>query len=51
VKAVSDAAADAESKIDANQGWSPKETPRSATRAESLGIDLALIEFSIVKGS
>jgi L-alanine-DL-glutamate epimerase-like enolase superfamily enzyme len=44
VNAVRDAAPDAELKIDANQGWSAKETFRFASRVESLGIDLALIE-------
>lgn len=44
VEAVREAAPSAELKIDANQGWSPKETYRFATEVEGRGIDLALIE-------
>jgi L-alanine-DL-glutamate epimerase-like enolase superfamily enzyme len=44
VEAVRDAAPDAALTVDANQGWSPKETYRFASRIESLGIDLSLIE-------
>lgn len=44
VEAVAEAAPDAVLKIDANQGWTSKETARFANRIASRGIDLELIE-------
>ncbi|GAA0248673.1 dipeptide epimerase [Haladaptatus pallidirubidus] len=44
VAAVHDAAPDAELAVDANQGWTPKETVRFADELESQGIDCSLIE-------
>lgn len=44
IVAVHDIVPDAVLKIDANQGWSPKETKRFAAAVETRGIDLALIE-------
>lgn len=44
VVAVSEAAPDAELTVDANQGWTPKETERFATALEDRGVDLALLE-------
>jgi L-alanine-DL-glutamate epimerase-like enolase superfamily enzyme len=44
VAAVAGAAPDVALTIDANQGWSPKETARFAERATDRGIDLDLIE-------
>jgi len=44
VAAVADAAPDAALKVDANQGWTPKETARFADEVRARGIDLELIE-------
>ncbi|WP_049971800.1 dipeptide epimerase [Haladaptatus cibarius] len=44
VEAVHDAAPDAELAVDANQGWTPKETIRFAEELESRGIDCSLVE-------
>lgn len=44
VKAVHDATPKAELKVDANQGWSPKETARFAKELSECGIELELIE-------
>lgn len=44
VAAVANAAPDAALKVDANQGWSPKDTVRFAERVSDRGIDLDLIE-------
>lgn len=44
VVAVREAAPDAELKVDANQGWTPKETAAFADGVADHGIDLALIE-------
>ncbi|WP_435181431.1 dipeptide epimerase [Halorussus sp. AFM4] len=44
VAAVADVAPDAALKVDANQGWSPKETARFAEELRTRGIDLDLIE-------
>lgn len=44
VKAVHDAAPKAELKVDANQGWSPKETTWFAKELGDYGIELELIE-------
>lgn len=44
VVAVSEAAPEAELKIDANQGWTPKQTVEFADAVDDRGIDLELIE-------
>lgn len=44
VTAIRDAAPDAALKVDANQGWSPKETALFANRIAERGIHLELIE-------
>jgi L-alanine-DL-glutamate epimerase-like enolase superfamily enzyme len=44
LRAVRDAAPEAALKVDANQGWTPKETVRFAGRAADAGVDLELIE-------
>ena len=44
VAAVRDVAPDAEIKVDANQGWTPKEAIQFATRARTCGFDLELLE-------
>jgi L-alanine-DL-glutamate epimerase-like enolase superfamily enzyme len=44
VAAVADAAPDAALKVDANQGWTPKETARFAAAVQGRDIDLGLIE-------
>ncbi len=44
VEAVHEGAPDAELAVDANQGWTPKETARFADELESRGIDVSLIE-------
>ncbi|ELY38856.1 dipeptide epimerase [Natronorubrum tibetense] len=44
VAAVRDAAPDAEIKVDANQGWTPKEAIRFAHEAGDRGFDLELLE-------
>ncbi|WP_227352740.1 dipeptide epimerase [Haladaptatus salinisoli] len=44
VAAVRDGAPDAGLTVDANQGWTPKETARFADELESRGIDLSLVE-------
>ncbi len=44
VVAVRDAAPDAELKVDANQGWRPKEAVRFADAMRERGVDLALLE-------
>jgi L-alanine-DL-glutamate epimerase-like enolase superfamily enzyme len=44
VVAIHEAAPDAALKIDANQGWTPKETAEFADEIAELGIDLDLIE-------
>ena len=44
VAAIREAAPDAELKIDANQGWTPKETASFADRVAGRGIELKLIE-------
>jgi L-alanine-DL-glutamate epimerase-like enolase superfamily enzyme len=44
VAAVADAAPDAALKVDANQGWTPKETARFADAVGERGVDLDLIE-------
>lgn len=44
VAAIDEVAPDAELKVDANQGWTPKETLAFADRLDDRGIDLALIE-------
>ncbi|WP_115864054.1 dipeptide epimerase [Halorussus litoreus] len=44
VTSVADAAPDAALKVDANQGWTPKETARFADEVRARGIDLELIE-------
>ncbi|MFC7230844.1 dipeptide epimerase [Saliphagus sp. GCM10025308] len=44
VAAVRDVAPDAEIKVDANQGWSPKEAIQFAERAATRGLDLELLE-------
>ena len=49
IVAVHDIVPDAVLKIDANQGWSPKETKQFATEADTRGIDLALIEQPVDK--
>jgi len=47
--AVAEAAPDATLKIDANQGWTPKETARYADRVADRGVSLALIEQPVPK--
>lgn len=47
--AVAKAAPEASLKIDANQGWTPKETARYADRVEENGVDLDLIEQPVSK--
>ena len=49
VVAIAEAAPDAELKIDANQGWTPKETTVFADAIAASGIDLALIEQPVAK--
>ncbi|RAW46340.1 dipeptide epimerase [Halorubrum sp. 48-1-W] len=44
VAAIREAAPDADLKVDANQGWTPKETASFAERVAERGIDLELIE-------
>jgi len=44
VSAIAEAAPDATLKVDANQGWTPKETARFADEVASNQIDLELIE-------
>lgn len=44
VAAVAEAAPDTALKVDANQGWTPKETGRFAERVADRGVDLELIE-------
>jgi L-alanine-DL-glutamate epimerase-like enolase superfamily enzyme len=44
IVAVRDAAPDATLKVDANQGWTPKETRRFANSVTDQGVDLELIE-------
>ncbi|ODR82428.1 dipeptide epimerase [Haladaptatus sp. W1] len=44
VAAVHEGAPDAELTVDANQGWTPKETVAFVDELESRGIDLALVE-------
>jgi len=44
VEAIAEAAPDVSLKIDANQGWTPKETARFASRVANRGIELELIE-------
>jgi L-alanine-DL-glutamate epimerase-like enolase superfamily enzyme len=44
VVAVAEAAPDATLTVDANQGWTPKETARFVAAAEQRGVDLALVE-------
>lgn len=50
VAAVYEGAPDVELKVDANQGWTPKETVRFAAEIDRLGIPLALIEQPVLKG-
>ena len=50
VVAINEAAPDAELKIDANQGWTPKETIAFADAIEDHGINLELIEQPVAKG-
>lgn len=47
--AVAEAAPDAALKVDANQGWTPKETARYVTRVTDHGVDLDLIEQPVPK--
>ncbi|MFB6234255.1 MAG: dipeptide epimerase [Halopenitus sp.] len=47
--AVAEAAPEASLKIDANQGWTSKETARYATEVADRGVDLALIEQPVPK--
>jgi len=47
--AVADAAPDTAVKVDANQGWTPKETGTFARRVEQRGVDLVLIEQPVPK--
>ncbi|MFB6148418.1 MAG: dipeptide epimerase [Halobacteriales archaeon] len=49
VAAIAEVAADAELKVDANQGWTPKETERFAMALADQGIELALIEQPVPK--
>lgn len=49
VVAVHDAAPDAVLTVDANQGWTPKETHRFATELTDRDIDLALLEQPVHK--
>lgn len=49
VIAVANATPDTALKIDANQGWTPKETARFAARIAECGIDLELIEQPVSK--
>lgn len=44
VVAVRESAPDAELKVDANQGWTPKETERFVREARERGVELALVE-------
>ncbi len=44
VEAIAEAALDAALKVDANQGWTPKETAQFADAVASKGIELELIE-------
>ncbi|MFC7078877.1 dipeptide epimerase [Halorussus caseinilyticus] len=44
VAAVAEAVPDAALKVDANQGWTPKETVRFADRVADRGVELELIE-------
>jgi L-alanine-DL-glutamate epimerase-like enolase superfamily enzyme len=44
VAAVREVAPDAELKVDANQGWTPKETERFVRTARERGVELALVE-------
>lgn len=44
VEAIAEAAPDAALKVDANQGWTPKETAQFADAVASKGIELELIE-------
>jgi L-Ala-D/L-Glu epimerase len=47
VAAVHEGTPDVELTVDANQGWTPKETARFANELESQGIDLLLVEQSV----
>lgn len=49
IAAVHDAAPNTVLKVDANQGWSPKETKQFAAEVDRRGIDLALIEQPVDK--
>ncbi|WP_439026993.1 dipeptide epimerase [Haloarchaeobius sp. DT45] len=44
VTAVADEAPDASLTVDANQGWTPKETARFVDRLDERGVDLELVE-------
>ncbi|WP_132058847.1 dipeptide epimerase [Halorussus amylolyticus] len=49
VAAVRDAAPDAHLKVDANQGWTPKETERFVREAREAGVELDLLEQPVPK--
>lgn len=49
VAAVDELAPDAQFKVDANQGWSPKTTLEFVTEMQDRGIDIALVEQPVPK--